>query len=244
MCFILTFLIVEIHIPTQTQNAVFLTALRHFSSHPRLTDATESLSIHTSPSPPRAQSPHQQGSRHFSDGCGSVQRKGCGGSPLLRSLDGCTFCWWHWLSCPPSHCALVRGGVHTLLLVASRGRKWRRGLEEDVEILTERVLILLVHHRIAQLLIRLRESRLDGLSLLALPWPLFRWPQHLTHHSPCFLLLAFYIHSGYLLSTSLPCSSFWILARAISNPADYETHQHQDHIPSLRLSLKPQGTLK
>lgn len=66
---------------------------------------------------------------------------------------------------------------------------------------------LLVHHRIAQLLIRLHESRLDGLSLLSLPWPLFRWPQHLTHCSPCSLLLAFYIHSGYLLSTSLPCSS-------------------------------------
>lgn len=141
VCFILTFLIVEIHIPTQTQNAVFLTALRHFSSHPHLTDATESLSIHTSPSPPRAQSPHQQGSRHLSDGCGSVQRKGWGGSPLHWSVDGCTFCWWHWLSGPPSHCALVHGGVHTLLLVASRGRRWRRGLVEDVEILTERVLI-------------------------------------------------------------------------------------------------------
>lgn len=82
VCFILTFLIVEIHIPTQIQNAVFLTALQHFSSHPHLTDATESLSIHTSPSPPQAQSPHQQGSGHLSDDCGSVQRKGSGGSPL------------------------------------------------------------------------------------------------------------------------------------------------------------------
>lgn len=36
----------------QTQNAIFLTALQHFSSYITFTDSTESLSIHTYPSQP------------------------------------------------------------------------------------------------------------------------------------------------------------------------------------------------
>ncbi|KAL4676628.1 hypothetical protein H8959_010773 [Pygathrix nigripes] len=43
---------VEICIPIQTQNAIFLTALQHFSSCITFTDSIESLSIYTYPSPP------------------------------------------------------------------------------------------------------------------------------------------------------------------------------------------------
>lgn len=41
-----------IHIPKQTQNAIFLTSFQHFFSYIAFTDSTESLSIHTYPSPP------------------------------------------------------------------------------------------------------------------------------------------------------------------------------------------------
>lgn len=55
--FILMLLLVEIHIPMQTQNAIFLTALQHFSSYITFIDSPESLSIHTYPSPPPAPVP-------------------------------------------------------------------------------------------------------------------------------------------------------------------------------------------
>lgn len=83
--------------------------------------------------------PASAGSGHLSDTCGSVQRKVSRGGPPVWSLEGCTFCWWHWLSCPPSYCAVLHRGVHAHLLVASCGRQWRWGLEEDIDILIERV---------------------------------------------------------------------------------------------------------
>lgn len=85
----------EICILIQTQNAIFLTALQHFSSCITFTDSIESLSIYIYPSPPPVPVPvSAKEVDTYSDGYGSNTEKEVSGdsAQLLLILDSYTFC--------------------------------------------------------------------------------------------------------------------------------------------------------
>lgn len=137
-CFILMFLIGENRVPTQTQNAIFLTALQHFPSYLTFPDSSESLSIRTYPSPPPA--PVRVSAKEVMV-VGMKQRKrwvetqpGCSWARLVAPFADL------WLSFPPSHAALwcTEGWHHPSYCIT-----WEKGetevLEKDLNILTKNV---------------------------------------------------------------------------------------------------------
>lgn len=137
--FILMLLIVEIHIPMQTQNAIFLTALQHFPSYITFTDSPESLSIHTYPSPPPAPVPV---SAKEVDALvmvvGMMQRK-----RWVETQQQQLSCSWAWMAIPFGNLTLlstfplytvVQIGIYTILNKTSHGGK-RLVLEEVLKIL-------------------------------------------------------------------------------------------------------------
>lgn len=166
----------EIHIPTHTQNAIFLTALQHFSSYVTFTDSTESLNT-TSVLHPKPQALSQPRKCCVSDGCGTAKEGECRQST-------CSWAWMVapcgdiWLSFPPPHCMLwYRRVLYTILVMVSHGSWWAWGRHTNPY--TECALIPLAHLSAA-----FTGSWLGGWSPLLSPWTRFlRW-QHLTHLLP------------------------------------------------------------
>lgn len=112
----------EIHIPTHTQNAIFLTVPQHFSPYVTFTDSTQLLNTR-SVLHPKPQALSQPRKCCISDGCGTVHRKVSADSPTALELG--------WLplvvtSGSPFHLPTARCGrrvLYTILVMVSHGRR-------------------------------------------------------------------------------------------------------------------------
>lgn len=116
----------------QTQNAIFLTALQHFSSFITFTDSTKSLNICTYPSPPPVPVPVSAKEVDALDGCESDAEKEVSGDSarLFLSLDSYTLVTFDSPSTSPLYTNTK--GICTLLVLTSHRIKRRQlVLEED-----------------------------------------------------------------------------------------------------------------
>lgn len=162
----------------QTQNAIFLTALQHFSSYITFTDSTESLSIHTYPSPPPAPVPVSAKEVMV---VGMKQRK-----RWVETQPGCSWAgvvvpfgdFWLLFTFPLY--IVTHNGGNTIPVTTLRERKgdrgaWRRPKNPYRECtLNPPGPLQSCPLRFLPVCTNLRP---DGLSLLSSPWShLVRWP--------------------------------------------------------------------